>query len=223
MNDLGNTAPGPNRAIEREVRRTEFFSDGVMAIGMTLLVLNLSVSSYHRDELSAQLRAQWPTYVAFALSFTFVAVMWMNHHAVFDRLRALSFAVQWANMGILLGAVILNYPTVVLASAFQSGSLRDEKAAIVLYCLMAFFMGLCWEILFLIVWRTPRLWKYESDEPKWRRVSLWGVGGAFGYLIVLLVGEFVNPWLAGLLIFLLVLYRASQAPRIARSTIPPSL
>src|SRR5438309_9779037 len=67
-------------------RRTEAFSDGIFAVAATLLVLDLKVPSSGGDLLPA-LEAQWPGYAAYAVSFLTIGIIWVNHHAVFDRLR----------------------------------------------------------------------------------------------------------------------------------------
>jgi uncharacterized membrane protein len=198
-----------------ELDRTEIFSDGVLGIALTLLALNLSIAGYRQNALASKLFELWPTYLAFLASFIFVGVMWMNHHASFDRLKAVSISLQWANMAVLLGAVVLSYPTAVLAEAFQSGSLADERSAVVLYGLLAAVMGFSWCLFFLIILRSPRLWEYPGDRRKWKRVATWAFGGAFGYFIAIAAGLLINPYVALVLFFVLVLYRSTQATRIA--------
>jgi hypothetical protein len=202
--------------IEWEVQRTEIFSDGVMAIGLTLLVLDLSVHGYRDSNLATTIISQWPTYVAFFMSFVYVAVMWMNHHAAFNRLRATSFALLWANMGILLGAVVLSYPTGVLAEAFQTGNVADERSAIVLYGALALLMGLSWTAFFFVVSRHPMLWKFEGDRQRWRTVTTWATFGALGYLVAIAAGLLIHPWVALIGFVVLLVYRSTQARRISR-------
>ena len=199
----------------REVGRTEFFSDAVLAIGLTLLALDLSITGYREATLADRLLNLWPTYLAFLVSFIYVGVMWMNHHAAFDRLKALSFPLQWANMGILLGAVVLSFPTAVLAEAFQNHNLSDERAAVVLYGLLAYAMGLSWWLFFLIILRNPHLWKHPGDHAKWRKVTIWAFFGSLGYLVAIAAGVLLDPRLALVLFFVLVFYRSTQARRIA--------
>jgi Endosomal/lysosomal potassium channel TMEM175 len=60
--------------------RLESFSDGVFAIAATLLVLNLAVDSH--EKLGRQLLDLWPSYIAYAVSFLVIAIIWLNHHAL---------------------------------------------------------------------------------------------------------------------------------------------
>ncbi len=198
-----------------DLERTEIFSDGVLAIALTLLALNLSIAGYRQNALASKLFDLWPTYLAFLASFIFVAVMWMNHHATFDRLKALSIPLQWANMAVLLGAVVLSYPTAVLAEAFQSGSVADERSAVVLYGLLAAVMGFSWCVFFVSIARNPHLWEYPGDSKKWKKVAAWAFGGAFGYFVAIAAGLLFSPYVALILFFVLVLYRSTQAKRIA--------
>jgi len=76
--------PLENRA---ETGRIEAFSDGVFAIAITLLVLDLKVpapsAAAHGLGLGALLLRQWASYLAFATSFAFIGIMWINHHRLF--------------------------------------------------------------------------------------------------------------------------------------------
>jgi len=66
-----------------ETQRVESFSDGVFAIAITLLVLELKVPPAGNSQLSTLLVRQWPSYVAFLASFAFIGIMWINHHRMF--------------------------------------------------------------------------------------------------------------------------------------------
>jgi uncharacterized membrane protein len=61
--------------------RVEAFSDGVLAIVITLLVLELRVPQYKHGELLTALLHEWPSYLAFLVSFVYIGVIWLNHHA----------------------------------------------------------------------------------------------------------------------------------------------
>lgn len=68
--------------------RTELFSDAVLAIALTLLVLDLSIRTFQASQLQGTLLHMWPTYVAFVAAFFYVSVMWINHHFAFARLNS---------------------------------------------------------------------------------------------------------------------------------------
>lgn len=85
--------------------RLEAFSDGVFAIAITLLALELQIphveSNSGKWALASALLQEWPSYVAFVTSFFTVLIMWMNHHAVFKFVRKVNAQILFAN-GILL-------------------------------------------------------------------------------------------------------------------------
>jgi uncharacterized membrane protein len=111
--------------------RVETFSDGVFAIVITLLVLDLRLPEHPAGALLHELLAQWPAYLAFTVSFVYIGIIWLNHHALFRRIRRTAVGLNWANLGVLFGAVILPFPTAVLAAAFgESGDRADQRVAV---------------------------------------------------------------------------------------------
>src|SRR5437667_9414974 len=72
---------------EKQTGRIEAFSDGVLAIVITLLALDLHVPQDRSVSLVAQLLKQWPVYLAFFISFMFILAMWINHHRLFMAIR----------------------------------------------------------------------------------------------------------------------------------------
>src|SRR5579864_3430881 len=90
---LGGGAGG-----RKETGRVEAFSDGVFAIAMTLLVLNIKVPSVREPgSLGSLLRQQWPSYLAFVISFAFIGIMWINHHRLFAHIRRIDHTLLVLN------------------------------------------------------------------------------------------------------------------------------
>jgi uncharacterized membrane protein len=79
-----------------ESGRIEAFSDGVLAIVITLLVLDLRAPE-ERGAMLHQLLQQWPAYVAYLASFAYVGVIWVNHHQLFTRIAAVDTGLLWRN------------------------------------------------------------------------------------------------------------------------------
>ena len=76
--------------------RTEAFSDGVFAIAVTLLVLDLHVPESAMNDLLHGIVHQWPNYLAYATSFITIGGIWLAHHAIFRRLRYVNTQVMWS-------------------------------------------------------------------------------------------------------------------------------
>lgn len=74
-----------------ETGRVEAFSNGVFAIAVTLLVLEIHVPSERGHALTEALTRQWPSYAAYVVSFLVIGVMWVNHHALFGLLVLVKF------------------------------------------------------------------------------------------------------------------------------------
>ena len=83
---------------EKETARVEAFSDGVFAIAITLLILEIKVpktgGSMTNGQLLDSLIGLWPSYFAFLLSFTAVLIMWINHHGFFKYIRTINLSLQ---------------------------------------------------------------------------------------------------------------------------------
>ncbi|MCW2994487.1 MAG: hypothetical protein JWQ18_1982 [Conexibacter sp.] len=191
--------------------RTEGLSDGVFAIAMTLLVLDLRVPSHQAGTLLASLLAQWPAYIAFLASFSYIAVVWTNHHATFRQIDAVDRVVSSANLGILLGTVLLPFPTAVLTDAFRSGSRVDEQTALVLYAAVAASMSAAWLVLFLFLERRSAVTSRATASASWKAQARRPIFGTAGYALGALAGVTLLP-VVGLIAFVLVpLYYAATS------------
>ena len=97
-----------------KLSRMEAFSDGVFAVAITLLVFNLKVPDVSAGHLGNSLGSQWPSYVAYVISFLSIGVCWVNHHSILDRVAVVDRNLLFINLGLLLG--IVSYLT---ATAFS--------------------------------------------------------------------------------------------------------
>jgi uncharacterized membrane protein len=193
----------PNDSAAADTGRTETFSDGVLAIALTLLVLNLAVPASQSGDLESAVLRLWPAYVSFLASFIFIAVIWLNHHAAFRRIRSVDRVTIWANMGLLLGAVVVPFPTAVLANAFGSGNHASEQVAITMYAVVGMFMATTWFVFFITLERRNHL-AHESVAPGvWRTERYRAVTGLVGYALAGGLGVLVFP-LIGLVLFCLL-------------------
>lgn len=111
--------------------RLEAFSDGVIAIAITLLVLEIKVPSPEADGgLAHALAEQWPSYAAYAVSFLTIGVIWINHHAMLRRLRAADHALLVLNLVLLLFVALLPWTTALLAEYLREDRGQHLAAAI---------------------------------------------------------------------------------------------
>src|SRR4029077_1249323 len=127
-----------------ESGRVEAFSDAVFAITITLLVLEIHRPALAAPELGRRLVERWPDYVAFGVSFVYVGVVWLNHHALFARIRNVNVSLNWFNLLILATTALLPFPTAILAGAFSEGAPGNREAAVVLYAVVGGLMSSAW-------------------------------------------------------------------------------
>jgi len=99
--------------------RVEAFSDGVLAVAITLLVLDLRVDVHSSEPLSAQLRREWPTFVAYAVSFFIIGVIWLNHHSLFRLASRVDRRVLVYNLLLLVFVTAIPFTTATYADYVQ--------------------------------------------------------------------------------------------------------
>src|SRR5215471_19607886 len=131
--------------MQSETSRIEAFSDGVFAIAITLLVLEIKIPTPAKGPLSVALLQQWPSYLAFIMSFAFIGIMWINHHRLFTHIRRSNDVLLILNLLLLLGVTAVPFPTAVLAAYLGD---HDQKVAAALYngtyFVIAVFFNMLW-------------------------------------------------------------------------------
>lgn len=158
--------------------RTEAFSDGVLAIAITLLVLDLHAGTVP-GRVRADLLHAWPSYLAYVGSFLYIGVVWVNHHALLRRIARVDTGLLWCNLALLLTSSVLPFPTAQLAFAMGEGTPADQESALVLYAVVASGMGVAWLVTFTYLHRHGEL--VEDDVPPGffhdeRVRAVWGIG-----------------------------------------------
>lgn len=174
--------------------RLEAFSDGVFAIAITLLVLDLSVPEPGSEHtLGHELLVNWPSYAAYVVSFMTIGIIWINHHAAFSRLRAVDHSILIWNLLLLMTVGILPFTTHLMATYLTESSGEGLAAAVYAgsFLLMgSVFVGANRQILF----RRPQLLKEPLGEAAARRILHYAALGQIPYLVATLLA-FVTPYI----------------------------
>jgi uncharacterized membrane protein len=157
--DGGERSAGVPAGLGMSVGRLEAFSDGVLAIVITLLILEIKVPTGAEGTLGSALARQWPQYVAFLLSFLIVGIIWLNHHATINLLRRTDHTVQVLNLLLLLPVTVLPWPTELLAEYTREGTAGDRRVAVVVYGVTSSLMALSFNVLWRYILRHPELHK----------------------------------------------------------------
>lgn len=133
----------------RDPRRLVAFSDGVIAIAVTLLILEVRPPPT-TERLLHDLAALWPSYLAYVVTFMLIGQIWANHHVMFDQIRSADRLVLFLNTVLMMDVAFLPFTASLLAQALREG--RGERVAVAVH-------GLTFElaaILFNIIWWHAR-------------------------------------------------------------------
>lgn len=187
--------------------RLEAFSDGVFAIAITLLILEINVPPGDFNELWKGIADQWPDYLAYATSFLTIGGLWMAHHGIFRRLESADANVLRLNILLLMLVSFLPFPTKLVGESLTRTT-SAERAAVIFYGLallsISVVMNVLWRyvaahrdliepdvsdetIRAIIGLTTPNLWFYIG-------VLVLAVAApevaAVGYLVIAIRGVF---------------------------------
>src|SRR5215212_10355727 len=182
--------------------RLEAFSDGVFAIAITLLVLELNVPA--GDHLWQQLKDEWPSFAAFFVSFWVIGIIWVNHHGVLDHLARADRGVLYLNLLLLFTVVFIPFPTSLLAEHLKPGE-GDEQLAAIIYSGAFIAMSLAYGALWTYITKHKDLLGVELTDEQIRRTSIrFQIGTPF--YVVQLAFAFISPAVVLLLNAALAVY-----------------
>jgi uncharacterized membrane protein len=135
--------------------RLEAFSDGVFAIAITLLIIEVRVPDSAAGELARDLANQWPTYAAYVVSFAIIGIIWVNHHDIFERIITVDRPLLFLNLLLLLTVAFLPFPTALLGDYIREGDNAHVAAAI--YGANMTMIGLTFIAMWTYLVRVPSL------------------------------------------------------------------
>jgi uncharacterized membrane protein len=127
---------------QMETARLETFSDGVFAIAATLLILDVRLPTGR--SVTDGLLDIWPSYLAYALAFVTIGIMWINHHTVFRQIARVDRTFLTINVFFLMVIAFVPFPTRVLADHLQHDATAAAFAYGVVMTLMAAMYGALW-------------------------------------------------------------------------------
>jgi TMEM175 potassium channel family protein len=185
--------------------RLEAFSDGVFAIAITLLVLEIGVPEGAGDRLAHELAQQWPSYLAYLVSFLVIGIIWMNHHAVFDHLREVDRPLMALNLFMLLWTSLIPWPTRLVAEYMREGG-DPERIAALIYAGTMTMMGVAFGALWSYAARHPELLSVELTEDEVARRTRRFTIGAPIYALSIVVALFSAPACLAIIAVLAVYY-----------------
>ena len=187
--------------------RLEAFSDGVFAVAITLLVLEIDIPHAGGD-LAHEVGQLWPSFAAYVVSFFTIGIIWVNHHTMFVRFVRLDRKILFLNLNLLLWVVLIPWTTAVLAEHLRDTGANEHLAA-AMYAANFLVMGFS----FWAIWRyAPRAGLVEREDPAIVRALVRRNGvGQLGYVLAFALAWISAP--ASLIICgLVALYYVHPGP-----------
>lgn len=178
-----------------DTARLEAFSDGVFAIAITLLVLEIRVpypdATEHGQALLLALRRLWPSYLGYALSFVTIGIMWANHHSMFHYIRRADRYFVLIHVMFLMCISFLPFPTALLAAYLPEPDGRTLAVAV--YSGTLVLIALAYNAVWWYAVIDDRLLAPDVDRDAVRTISSRYALGPIAYGVSLSLA-FVNVW-----------------------------
>ncbi|HSS81838.1 MAG TPA: TMEM175 family protein [Gaiellaceae bacterium] len=182
--------------------RLETFADGVFAIAATLLILNVDAQVTGGGDLGDRLLHIWPSYLAYAVSFVTIGIMWVNHHWVMSQIDHTDRRFLFANIGLLLCIAFVPFPTRLVAEHIRGDGAQDAALAYG-------FTMVATAIMFNVTWfyasSRHRLLRPDADPALVKGISRSYLPGPWIYLAATLVA-FLSPTVSVLLFLAIAVF-----------------
>ena len=190
--------------------RLEAFSDGVIAVAITLLALDLTVEGHGHGPLTGQLAGKWPAFLAFLISFFMIGIVWVNHHALVRSITKVDRLLLFLNLVLLMFVVLIPFATATEASYFPSND-ANAQLAMVLYAGVFLGMSVGFGAIFEWTLHGQRVYQPLPRERHWPARARF-VGGGLVYVVAIIVATFNAPAAFVLVALVAVYYIVENTP-----------
>jgi TMEM175 potassium channel family protein len=180
--------------------RLETFADGVFAIAATLLILSVDGRvGGDGPDLGRELTNAWPSYVAYAVSFVTIGIMWVNHHTLMAQIGHVDRRFLLMTVVFLMAIAFLPFPTRLAAEHVHGGG---AKAAALAYGFTCTAIAILFNAIWLYASRGRRLLRSDADERVVKGITRTYLPGPWIYLTATLIA-FASP-AASLILYLVI-------------------
>ncbi len=200
---------------EKQTGRLEAFSDGVFAVAITLLILNIKIPGldtpgklFNDKQLWQALSGEWPMLAAYITSFATIGIMWINHHRLFIHIKRTNTGLLLMNLLLLLVIVFIPVPTALLAEYIVR---PDLHTAAIVYSSTFFLSACCFNLLWHYASYHNRLLGENVDTRSVDSISRQYLFGPLLYFIIFGV-SWLNTPACIILSFILALFFALPGP-----------
>jgi uncharacterized membrane protein len=180
--------------------RLEAFSDGVFAIAITILVLEIAVPLTAESDLLGALVGLWPAYLAYVISFLTIGWVWVGHAAITSRLERVDALFIRLNLLLLMAIAFLPFPTRLMAEYF--GEREPEQVAVVFYGIVLIVIAALLRALWQYALKSREMLRSDISDDELANLAAKSTPGMLLLLLSTVVG-LVLPT-AGAICFLLV-------------------
>lgn len=170
----------PRQVSLMSLNRFEAFSDGVFAIAVTLLVLEIKapdLSQATSSEAITKLLQVFPHILSYITSFIVIGVLWINHHALFHFLKRVDRTVLVINLLLLMCVAFIPYPTALI------GEFGSSLPVVVLYGLSLALTGFAYNVLWFYVVHRYIMSEGLIHQRSIRKATIWSLSYPISYLI----------------------------------------
>jgi uncharacterized membrane protein len=196
--------------------RLEAFSDGVFAIAVTLLVLDLGVAATAGQDLGAAIRDLWPSYLAYVASFSTIGAAWLGHNAITEYLERADAAFVRLNLLLLLFVSFLPFPTRLVAEFIHQD--KAERVAVTFYGIVLLLSS----VLLQVLWRyavRAHLVRPDTADEEVELLTERLTPGLGAYVVLIVAGLFL-PIIAVIGFLGIALYYIIPFRRLSASILP---
>lgn len=187
--------PAPIAQGPSETARVEAFSDGIFAIAITLLVLEIRVPAPdvtgHGSTLLPALVSLWPSYLGYIISFVTIGVMWVNHHSMFVLIRRTDRYFLILSVFFLMCIAFLPFPTALLAEYLPEP--KGRRVAVAAYSASFVLIAVAYNAVWWYAVRHGQLLEPDADQEAVRTISKRYMIGPLAYGASFALA-FVNVW-----------------------------
>lgn len=211
------TSTGDAGSPARETGRVEAFSDGVFAIAITLLVLDLRLPPGLENDAAVLegLWDLWPKYVAFFASFAVIGITWLNHHRLFTIIGRANTPLLLLNLLLLMTISLVPFPTGIVAEYLDAPG--GETAAVLAYNGLFIAISIAFNLLLRYAVGNSRLLSPDADLVAVRKVTQQYLFGPVFYMVALVLA-FFSPALSLAVDIGLAIFFALPVPPLLKQT-----
>lgn len=181
----------PAKAPSFRTTRMEAFSDGVFAIAITLLVLEIAVPSGSEGDLLGAVVGQWPTYLGYLVSFSTIGAVWLEHTVITEYLDHATSVLIRLNLLLLMVVSFLPFPTRLLGEYI--GEDEPERVAVTIYGLNLLLASAAVSLLWRYAVRE-RLIRSDIADSDVKMLTRRLTPGLAGYVVVMRSGCSCRWW-----------------------------